>query len=120
MLNVPKKSLKELETLDYSSVDCLEDVNQVVGMPKVVTESKDGRLIQRVVFEATPVEKINEGLKVEDFALENLLANGYELKRIDVNTDHLENIDKSVDAIGRLAAAKVELDSHFVEQSKNE
>lgn len=120
MLSVPKKSLKELETLDYSSVDCLEDVNKVVGMPKVVSESKDGRLVQRVVFEATPVEKINDGLKVEDFALENLIANGYQLNRIDVNSDHLDNIDKSAEAIGRLASAKVELDTHIVEQSKNE
>lgn len=120
MLNVPKKSLKELETLDYSSVDCLEDVNKVVGMPKVVTETKDGRLIQRVVFEATPVEKINDGLRVEDFALENLLANGYELQRIDTSYEHLDGIDSAAKSIERLAAAKVELESHNVEQPKND
>lgn len=120
MLNVPKKTLKELETLDYSSVVCLEDVNKVVGMPKIVSETKDGRLIQRVVFEATPIEKINDGLCVEDFALENLLANGYELKRIDVSNDHFENIDASAKSIERLANAKVELESHIVEQPKND
>ena len=99
MLRCPKKTYAELETIDYSSCADLEKMNEVVGMPKVKNEIVDGRVIPTVVFEVTPVEKMNHGLTVDDFALENLLANGYQPKRVDFNAtsfDDIDNISKHV------------------------
>lgn len=98
MLRVDKKGYNGLESIDYSEVVDLNEVNKVYGMPKTIIENVDGRLVSRVVFEATPVEQINEGLKVNDFALENLLANGANLTRQNYDTTTFEQIDKASEA----------------------
>lgn len=74
------------------------DPFKTVGMPQIVTENVDGRIVQSVKFVETPVEKMNEGLTVNDFAIEVLLANGYEKHRIvDANHVSLSDIDKIVE-----------------------
>lgn len=78
-----------------------EDINRSVGIPKVVQSVDDnGRLTSKLVFEVTPVEKLNEGLKVDDFALEVLLANGYDLHRVDFHSNSFGDIDR-VDEVAK-------------------
>lgn len=73
----------------------VEEINEVVGIPRVVTELDDrGKLVSKVVFEETPIEKLNDGLKVDDFALEVLLQNGYEPHRLDNSSVSFEDIER--------------------------
>lgn len=89
-----------------------EDINMVVGIPRVVTELDDkGRLVSKLVFEETPIEKLNDGLKVDDFALEVLLQNGYELHRLDVQNNSFENIDRVSETANALPLDKNVIDS---------
>lgn len=87
--------IKKKENIDFP-MPLVDDVNEVVGVPKVVTETDgNGRLVSKVVFEATPIEKMNDCLKVDDFALEVLLQNGYETHRVDYDGSSFENIDRA-------------------------
>lgn len=94
------------------SMPTAEDINKVVGIPRVVTEfDEKGRLVSKLVFEETPIEKLNDGLKVDDFALEVLLQNGYELHRLDVQTNSFDNIDRVAETAQNLPLDKSVIDS---------
>lgn len=125
MLSVTTRNIHDLqkESIDYGDLS-LASAFRTVGMPKVVTVEDRGRLVSKVVFEETPLEKMNEGLRVDDFALENLLANGYDLHRMDVDTHSFEDIDETVKGAEQLSKAhakiKKEAETVVVEPSKNE
>lgn len=112
MLDYSIKSKEE--SLKYPSVS-VDEVNQVIGMPKVVQVEKNGRLVSQVIFEETPIEKMNDGLKVDDFALEVLLANGYEPHRVDVVNDSLEQVDQVVKGAEALSKAHAKVTKKTVE-----
>lgn len=91
-----------------------EEINQEVGIPRVVQElDEKGRLVSKLVFEVTPIEKLNEGLKVDDFAIEILLQNGYDFHRLDVNNQSFDNIDRVSET-----AKSLPLDKEVIESVK--
>lgn len=102
-------ALKDVEeSLLYPSIT-VDDVNQVIGMPKIVKVTKNNRIVNEVVFEETPIEKLNDGLCVDDFALEVLLENGYQLNRLDVHTESLEQVDRVSESAAALSKAKTKV-----------
>lgn len=125
MLSVTTRNIHDLqkESIDYGDLSPAT-VFRTVGMPKVTTVVERGRLVSKVVFEETPLEKMNEGLSVDDFALENLLANGYDLHRLDVQDTSFDAIDETVKGAEQLSKAHVKIKkeaaSAVVEPSKNE
>lgn len=97
---------KDLNPVPMPSAD---EINKSVGIPKVVQRVDDkGRLVSELVFEVTPVEKLNDGLKVDDFALEVLLQNGYDLHRVDYNNVGFDDIAK-VDQVAKTMSTEKEV-----------
>lgn len=125
MLSVTTRNIHDLqnESIDYGDLSPATAF-RTVGMPKVTTVEERGRLVSKVIFEVTSLEKMNEGLRVDDFALENLLANGYDLHRMDVQDTSFDVIDETVKGAEQLSKAhakiKKEAETIVVETFKNE
>lgn len=101
MLN-PKINVNDSSSLTASELVSVDDVCRVVGMPKVVPTVVDGKVVNQVVFEELPPEKMNEGLKADDFALENLLSAGANLNRVDYSDSSLKSTDVLVENVSKL------------------
>lgn len=111
-------SFKNLVSIKYDAVSVV-DVNRSFGMPVVKSVQKNGRVVTEVVFECTPIEKMHEGLTVDDFALENLLANGYQPHRVNVDNQTLDTIDKGTQNIEKASKAIKSAKTKLAESNSN-
>lgn len=96
-----KTSKSDLQSDVFESSDCVntDRTNRSIGMPKVVSKLIDGRIVQSVEFVETPLEELNKGLKVDDFAIEVLLNAGYQPHRIVADSVGFHEIDEFVENV---------------------
>lgn len=78
-----------------------------IGYPKVVQKVVDGKIVNSVEFIIEDKSK-EQDYTVDDFALENLLASGADLKELKFNQISLNAIDKFVNGLDSLPSLKSE------------
>lgn len=83
------------------------DESDPIGYPKVVQKVVDGKIVNAVEFIVEDKSKEQE-YTVDDFALENLLASGVDLKEMKFNQISLNAIDKFVNGLDSLPSLNPE------------
>ena len=103
---------KHQYSLGYSMVENLQiemPDKQIIGKPKVVTvyDESSKRMISKVEFVPDDPETRYDGLTVDDFALENLLANGYQPHLMPSSQDNsLSAIDSAAEKLHEFVEQK--------------